>query len=140
MPADGRRAVDDAQQRSDRQLAPGLQPRFDLGPGPGVHANLPAFSTFPAADEDRAAHVVEVGLLKRQGFADSESSSPKQHDQRAQPLAIRAVSDAEHHRDDLLDRRRAGRVLLALVPRRPPAVVARHRRRRPTMPGDVQQN
>lgn len=81
----GRRAVDHAQQRSDRQLAPGLQPRFELAPRPAVHAHLTSLSAFPAADEDRAVHDVEVGLLKRQGFADSESRAPKQHDQRAQP-------------------------------------------------------
>jgi len=116
----GRRAVDHAQQRSDRQLAPDLQPRFELAPRPAVHAHLTSLSAFPAADEDRAAHDVEVGLLKRQGFADSESRAPKQHDQRAQSLAIRANSDGSHHRDDLLDRRRVGRVVLALVARRAP--------------------
>jgi hypothetical protein len=121
-------------------LAPGLQPRFELAPRPAVHAHLTALSAFPTADENRAAHAVEVGLLKRKGFADSEPRAPKQHDQRAQPSAIRAISDGAHHRDDLLDRRRIRRVSLALVARPAPAVVARHRRRRTTMAGDIQQN
>jgi hypothetical protein len=34
------------------------------------------------ADEDRAAHAVEVGLLKREGFADPKPRAPKQHDER----------------------------------------------------------
>src|SRR3954463_9115007 len=36
------RTVDDAEQRSDRQLDPRLEPWFELFPGPVVHADLTA--------------------------------------------------------------------------------------------------
>jgi hypothetical protein len=72
----GCRAVDDAQERSDRQLVPGLQPRLKLAPGPPVHANLTSLAALATTDEDRAANSIEVALLKSEGLADR---SPARH-------------------------------------------------------------
>src|SRR5829696_4608386 len=45
------RAVDDAEQRSDRQLDARLEPRRELFPGLVVHADLAAPAALAAADE-----------------------------------------------------------------------------------------
>jgi hypothetical protein len=71
---------------------------------------------------------------------DPQPSTPEQHDQGAEPLPVGAIAGSTHHRDDLLNGRRVGRVVLALVPRRASAVIARHRRGRAAMAGDVQQH
>src|SRR5918995_2160059 len=42
------RTVDDAEQRSDRQLDPGLEPWFELLPGPVVHPHLAAAAALAA--------------------------------------------------------------------------------------------
>jgi hypothetical protein len=73
-------------------------------------------------------------------LADPQPSTPQQHDQRANPVAVGTVPDRAHDSDDLLDGRRVGRILLVLVARRAAAVVAGHRRRRAATPGSVQQN
>jgi hypothetical protein len=86
-----------------------------------------------------AAGAVQIALLKRESFADSQSGPPEQHDQRAETMPLGAVADRTHHGDDLLDRRRVGRVLLALVTRRAASVIARHCRRRAAVPGGVQE-
>ena len=43
----GRRTVDHAKQRSDRELAADLEPRVELLPGPTVHPDLAPFAAFP---------------------------------------------------------------------------------------------
>jgi hypothetical protein len=47
----------------------------------------------------------------------SKAVAPEQHDEGAEALAVRVVADYAHDGDDLFDRRRVGRVLLALVAR-----------------------
>jgi hypothetical protein len=37
------------------------------------------------------------------------AGAPEQHDQRAETVAVRAVADRAHDRDDLFNRRRIGR-------------------------------
>jgi hypothetical protein len=49
---------------------------------------------------------------------DAQPGSPEDHDQAAQPAAVRAVSGSTHHSDDLLDFRRIGGVGQALIARR----------------------
>jgi hypothetical protein len=49
------RAVDDAEQRSDRQLEQRLEPWRELLPGPIVHADLPAATALAAPYRQRAA-------------------------------------------------------------------------------------
>ena len=46
------------------------------------------------------------------------------NDQGAKPVVVGAGTDGTHHGDDLLDRRRIGRVLLALVARGAASVIA----------------
>jgi hypothetical protein len=55
-------------------------------------------------------------------------------------VTVGTVADRSHDGDDLLNRRRIGRVLLALVARRAASVIARQRRRRAAMPSGVQQH
>jgi hypothetical protein len=66
--------------------------------------------------------------LERESFADSQSSTPQQHDQRSESVTVGAVTDGTHHSDDLFDRRRIGRVLLALVSGWTASVIAGHGR------------
>ena len=60
--------------------------------------------------------------------------------QRAEAMALGAIADRSHHRNDLLDGRRVGRVLLALVARRAASELARHGRRRAMVTCGVQQH
>src|SRR4051794_28290120 len=57
-----RRSADHAEQRSDGQRDARLEPRRELLPGPVVHADLAAATALAAADEQRSAAGVEVGL------------------------------------------------------------------------------
>jgi hypothetical protein len=64
----------------------------------------------------------------------------RDHDQRAQAHALRAIACSAHHRDDLLDARRIRRIPTTPVPWRPPRVEPRHRRRRSATPSSIQQH
>src|SRR5688572_2223274 len=98
------RTVDDAEQRSDRQLDPGLEPWFELLPRPVVHADLAAAAALAAPHQQRSAARIEVGLGERERLADPQAGAPEHDDQAAQPAAVDTVTGAAHHGDDLLDR------------------------------------
>jgi hypothetical protein len=74
--------------------------------------------------------------LDRERFADPQSGTPQQHNQRSESVTVRAVTDRAHHSDDLLDRG-IGRVLLALVSGWPASVVAGNGDGREAVAGDV---
>lgn len=80
--------MDDAQQRANRNL----EPRVDLLPGPAVHPDLTALAALPAADKDGAARAVQITLLKRESFANSQARPPEQHDQRTEAMPLGADS------------------------------------------------
>jgi hypothetical protein len=132
--------VDHAEQGTDWELAADRQPWVELFPCPAVHSDLSPLATLPAPDEHCAAGSVEVAPLKRERFADPQSGAPQQDDQRAEPVTVGAVIDRAHDRDDLFDRRRICRVLLALVAWRAPYVIAGHGRWRAAVSGDIQQH
>jgi hypothetical protein len=111
-----------------------------LVPGPSIHPDFSALAALPASDEHRAAGRVQIALLKCERFADSQASSPQQHYQGAEAMALGAVADRPHHGDDLLDRRRVSRMLLTLVARQASAVVARHGHARAAVSSGVQQH
>jgi hypothetical protein len=134
------RSVDHAQHRADWELMTDLQPRIQLLPRPPAHPNLPALAALPAPNEYAAAGSVQIALLECEGFADSESGAPEQNDERAEPVALGAITDCAHDRDDLFDRRWVSRVLLALVARWTASVVAGHGRGRTAVAGDIQQH
>jgi hypothetical protein len=125
----GGRSVDHAQQCADRKLAADLQPGVELVPCPTVHPDLSALAALSTSDQYSAARPVEVALLKRERFTDPQSGTPQQHNQRTKSVTVGAVADRAHHGDDLFDRRRIGRVLLALVSGWTASVVAGHGRR-----------
>jgi len=77
------RAVDDAQQGTDRELAAHLKPRLTLLPGPGVHADLATAPALAAPNEKRAAAMIEVALGKGERLLDAQSHAPHDHDQSA---------------------------------------------------------
>jgi hypothetical protein len=91
-PASGGRSVDDAQHRTDRELATDLQPRIELLPRPTIHSDLTALAALPTPDEYGAARSVQIALLERQRFADSQSGAPEQNDERAETVALGASS------------------------------------------------
>jgi hypothetical protein len=47
-----------------------------LFPAPFVHADLTAATALSAADEQRAAAMVKIGLAKRQGLMDAQTGAP----------------------------------------------------------------
>src|SRR5215216_3291074 len=55
-------AIDDAEQRPDRQLGTRGEPGAQLFPAPGVHADLAPSAALALADEQRPAVLVEIGL------------------------------------------------------------------------------
>jgi hypothetical protein len=58
-----------------------------------------------------------------------QANTPEHDDQRAQPAPVDAVAGVAHHGDDLLDRRRIGRLADPLVARRATSMELRQRRR-----------
>src|SRR5918996_2383577 len=50
--ASARRAVDDAEERTDRQLAPQVEPRLEFFPSPRVHADLATAPALAAPDQE----------------------------------------------------------------------------------------
>jgi hypothetical protein len=100
--------VDDAEQRADGELEPASEPWLQLLPCPLVHADFAAPLALTAANEQRAAAVVEVGLVERESLANAQAGAPVHHDQAAQAAALRAVAGGAHDGDDLLDRGRVG--------------------------------
>lgn len=80
----GGRAVDHAQDRSDRELAAGLQPGLELAPCPAVHADFAALASLATADEHSATAAVKIALLQIERFADAEPGAPEEHDQGAE--------------------------------------------------------
>ncbi|MFZ0974387.1 MAG: hypothetical protein WAN22_19305 [Solirubrobacteraceae bacterium] len=95
------------------------------------------YAEFGITRAGRAAVAAEVAPLERERLANPEPGTPQQYHQRTKSVTVGAVTDHAHHRDDLLDRRRIGRVLLALVSGWTPSVIARHGRRRAAVAGDV---
>src|SRR5215217_2418456 len=110
-----RRAVDDAQQRTDRQLTPHVEPEQELFPAPGVHADFAATPALAAPNQQRAATVIKIAFGERKGFLDAQPGAPHDHDESAEAPAVRPVPGGAHDGDDLFDLRRVGRVAQTLV-------------------------
>jgi hypothetical protein len=100
---------------------------LELLPRPVVHAHLAAPAALTAPHQQRATTRVEVGLGERERLADAQAGAPEHDDQAAQSASVRAVAGAAHHRNDLLDRRRVGRVAHSLVARRAAGMELRQR-------------
>src|SRR5215216_1510803 len=124
-----RRAVDDAEQRPDRQLDPGGQPRSKLLPPPRVHADLAPPAALAVAHEQRPAPGVEVALAEHERFLNAQSAAPEHDDKCAEPEAVPVAAALAHDRDDLLHGRRVSGVAQSFVARRAPGVVTGQRRR-----------
>jgi hypothetical protein len=52
--------------------------------------------------------LIEIGLSQGERFLDAQSGSPQDHNQPAQPAAVRVVTSGAHHGDDLFHLRRIG--------------------------------
>jgi hypothetical protein len=108
--ASGRRSVDHAQHRADRELATDLEPRVEVLPRPTVHPDFASLAALSAADKRAAARTVEVPLLERERFADSQTGVPEQDDKRAESMAVGAggspLFPAEVDHDDRDSRNR----------------------------------
>ena len=134
------RSVDHTEQRADGQLDPAGNPRSEMiTPRPGIHPDLPALIALPSAYENRPPPRIKIRLDQRQRFLDPKPTTPQHHDQRPQPEPVTIGRRLAHHGDDLVDRRRIGRIDHPLVPGRAPGVVARHRCRRASPTGGVEQ-
>ena len=116
------------------QLEPGLQ----LLPRPSVHADFTPATALAAPHEQRAARLVEITFGEFQRLVDPEPSSPEDHDERPDPLAVRPVACGTHNRDDLFDLGWVGWVPVTLVAGRLPDVESRQRRGRPAAKGAIE--
>ena len=58
--ASARSAVDDAQQRTDREISAHVKPRLELLPSPCVHSDLTAAPTLSAPDQERATALIQI--------------------------------------------------------------------------------
>jgi hypothetical protein len=125
------RTVDDAEQRSDRQLNAHVEPGRELLPGPVVHADLAAAAALAAPHQHGAATMIEVALGKRQRLLVARRARGSRSARAAAGVGV--IACGVHDGDDLLDRGRLGRVAQALVVRRSasmkPGTVAGERRR-----------
>ena len=78
-----RRAVDDAEQRADRELAPHRQARARAVPIP-IRPCRPRDGGRPSApDQQRAAALIEIALGQSERLLDAQPGSPHDHDQSA---------------------------------------------------------
>src|ERR687896_1400707 len=109
------RAVDDAEQRTDRQRPPRLKPWQELLPAPGVHADLAPAPALAAPDHERPAALLEICLGESERFLDAQPGTPHNHDEPSQAPAVRPLTGGAHHGDDLFDLRRIGRVAQTLA-------------------------
>jgi hypothetical protein len=98
-----RRPMDHAEHRAERELATDLEPCLELLPRPAVHPDLASLAALSSSDQHRAAGAIEVALLESKRLADAQAGPPEQHDQPAESVAVGAVTEDPHHRDDLLD-------------------------------------
>jgi hypothetical protein len=112
------RAVDDAEQRSDRQLHAVLEPPVEVIETPVIHPRLAALVVLPVPDQQRPASLVDIGLAGREGFRDPRPAAPQHRDHRPDPQTVPVLAGVAHHSDDLLDPRRISRIPHALVVRR----------------------
>jgi hypothetical protein len=64
-------AVDDAQQWPHGQLKPQVEPRLQLVPAPGIHADLAPPAALATPHQQCAAALIEVGLGERERFLDA---------------------------------------------------------------------
>jgi hypothetical protein len=71
----------------------------------------------------------EIAFGKPERFANPQTGSPQQDDERSGAEAVRRRAGTPHDRNDLLDGRRVGRIAQALVTRRASAVMTGNRRR-----------
>ena len=92
-PSAGGHPVDHAQQGADWDLPADLEPWVELLPRPAVHPDLPSLAALATPYEHSAAGAVLVALLERERFADPQTCTPEQHDQRAEAVAVRAIAD-----------------------------------------------
>jgi hypothetical protein len=83
--------------------------------------------------------VIEIAFVEREGLLDAQTGAPHDHDQPAQTPAVRSVARGTHHRDDLFDLRRIGRIAQTLVAWSMAGVKARQRGRRSTSTGTIEQ-
>jgi hypothetical protein len=124
-----RRAVQHAEQRTDRELGAELEPRPELLKRPAVDPDLAPPAALTGAHNDSAAVSVKIGLGERERFADPQPRAPQHHDHPAQPDSLMVLAGGAHHRDDLLHGRRVRRVASAPVARRTTDVEAGQGRR-----------
>jgi hypothetical protein len=90
-------------------------------------------------DQERAAALIEIALGQSKRLVNPQTCSPQEHDQGAEAAALRTVACGAHDGDDLLNLGRIGRIPQSLVMRRTAGVESRHRRRRATSAGAVEQ-
>jgi hypothetical protein len=127
-------------QNGGRAARRGSPASAEAAPSPVVHADFAATLALTATDENCAAASVEVSLVERERFVDAQPGAPEHDDQPAHPQAVRRGAGLAHDGDGLLDLRRIDGRTTALVPRRTIGVEARHRRRRSTTTGGIEQH
>jgi hypothetical protein len=134
------RAVDDAEQRPDRQLDAVRQPAVEVLEPPVVHPDLATAITLAVSDEHRPAGRVNIGLDQRQCLGDPQAAAPEHRDHPADAQTVAILAGLAHDRDDLLDPGRVSRVAHPLVMRGAPRQIAGQRDLRPPPADRVDQD
>jgi hypothetical protein len=93
-----RGAVDDAEQRPDRQLGPGGEPGAQLFPAPLVHADLAPAATLAEAHQQRAAALIEIVLGQRARLLHPQPGAPQPDNHPSQAPAVPVWVDAPRPR------------------------------------------
>jgi hypothetical protein len=98
-------------------------------PAPLVHADLASAAALAAADQQRAAALVEVVLCQRERLLQPQPGAPEDDDNRPQAPAVTVIARVAHHGHELVHGGRVCRIPHAFVARRSTGVVAGHRHR-----------
>src|SRR5450755_3872363 len=99
-------AVDDAEQRPDRELETVLEPAVQVLEPPVVHPDLTTTIALTVADQHRPAGRVHVGLGQGQRLGDPQPAAPQHRDDSPHSKAVAVLTGVAHDGDDLLDSRR----------------------------------
>jgi hypothetical protein len=98
------------------ELEPQIEPDLQMLPSPLVHADSAAAAALAAANEQRAAAMVQVRRAQCQRLVNTQPRAPEHDGHSAQPTPVGTLAGGVHDGDNLLHGWCVGGVTHALVP------------------------